>query len=229
MRPLFGVTVAIWALLALAPATVQGSAGSSQVTIGLLLLAIDVQRDHVRVSEALRISNAGPRVDAEIAFPLPPAAQYVTFHRGLVGPKETPTGFVDRLHLPPGVSEVAYSYALATGGRAVLNRAFPFPVQRLEIAMRGEGSLVAMQGQPLPPLTIGDQKVQRWEVHGLPAGKRVTLVLDGLPISRPWMPAAVTLGLAVALAAGLIAALRRQPHLPNLPDRPNLPNLTMRH
>lgn len=211
MRVLLGVVVTIWLLGALAPAAAQGSASSSQVTIGLLLLAIDVQRDHIRVSEALRISNAGPPIEADVVFALPPAAQYVTFHRGLVAPKETPAGIADRLRIPTGLTEVAYSYALPTGARAILSRTFPFPVQRLEIAMRGRGRLAAMQGQALPPLSLGNQEVQLWEVRGLPPGERVTLVLDGLPVSRPWMPAAIALGLAVALAAGLAAAIRRSP------------------
>jgi len=60
------------------------------------------------------------------------------------------------------------------------------------------------------PLVIGEETLSRWEVSALAARVPVTIVLDHLPASRPWIPLAGAGGLAVVLGAGLTARLLRR-------------------
>jgi len=178
--------------------------------IGLLLLAIDVQRDHVRVSEGMRVSNPGPPVTREVRVALPPGAVYATFHRGLRSPGEMAGGFADVVRFQTGITELAYSYALPAARELNLTRVFPFRARRIEVIVRGPGVALAVRGgTALPPLRLGDQELLRWELRDVPAGSPVTMMLRGLPVTRSWIPAAVAGALAAVLAAGLILWLRR--------------------
>ncbi|HEV8353418.1 MAG TPA: hypothetical protein VGR24_04390 [bacterium] len=185
-----------------------GAAGSPE--IGLLLLAIDVQRDHLRISEGMRISNPGPPVTREVRIALPPGAVYATFHRGLPSPREIAGGVVDSVRFQTGITEVAYSYALPAARELALTRVFPFRARRIEVVVRGPGVAVAVRGgRALPALRLGDQELRRWELRDVPAGSPVAVTLRGLPVARTWIPLAVAGALAAILAAGLILALRR--------------------
>ncbi len=114
--------------------------------------------------------------------------------------------------IPTGITEVVYSYAVPAQRRTVLVRSFPLPVRRLEVVVRGRGiRLTGMRGQALAPLDIAGESVARWEVTDLPAAERVAFVLDGVPTSQPWRPAALAGALAVVLCAGLLMAMRRRP------------------
>lgn len=203
---------ALLLILALSSVTSAVAAPRTDVVIGLLLIAVDAQRDHLRISEALRISNPGGETVVDLRITLPPASQYVTFHRGLVRPSETDDGFRDRIRLRPGLTEVAYSYALPSNRRATFIRSFPLPVRRMEIVARGRGiSLRAGRGQPLAPLAVAGEHLPRWEVRTVRAGEGVTVVLAGLPVSRPWLPYAAAAVLAGALAVSLCIRLTRAP------------------
>lgn len=207
LRSLAGAAV-IAALTASASAAPQ----TDQIRIGLLLLAIDVHRDHLKISEAVRISNPGPPVALDVQFILPPAAQYVTFHRGLVQPKETARGFSDHLSFRTGLTEVAYSYALPTARRIMIARSFPFRLERMEVVVRGRGvAFAVMAGQPQSPLVISGEQLQRWEVRSVPAGGRIVIALDNLPTTVTWIAPAVALGLALVLGIGLAVAVLRAP------------------
>jgi hypothetical protein len=201
---------ALLLILALSSVTSAVAAPRADVAIGLLLIAVDAQRDHLRISEALRISNPGGETVVDLRITLPPASQYVTFHRGLVRPSETDDGFRDRIRLHPGLTELAYSYAVPSNRRATLIRSFPLPVQRMEIVARGRGiSLRAGRGQPLAPLAVAGEHLPRWEVRTVRAGEGVTVVLAGLPVSRPWLPYVSAAILAAALVCGLVMRLVR--------------------
>ncbi len=209
LRPLL---LAILAILLVAVAGASAAPPpASQVSVGLLLLAIDARRDHLRISEALRISNTGLPKPLTLNVALPASAQYVTFHRGLRRPVETAEGFVDHPLIPTGITEVAYSYAIPSQRRTVVARSFPLRVQRLEIVVRGRGvRLLGMRGQALPPLDVGGESVARWEVTGVGADEPVILVLDDLPTSHPWRPVAASGALAAALCSGLLITVRRR-------------------
>lgn len=198
--------------LALSPMTSAAPAPERDVSIGLLLIAVDAQRDHLRISEALRISNPGRETRVNLRITLPPASQYVTFHRGLVRPVETDDGFRDQVRLRPGLTEVAYSYALPSNRRATLIRAFPLPVRRMEIVARGRGlSLRAGRGQALAPLAVAGEHLPRWEVRTVRAGEGITIVLAGLPVSHPWLPYAAAAVLAGVLVVALYIRLAGAP------------------
>lgn len=222
LRPLFtaaAVCVTLLAVLAGGGSVSAAPASAAPVSVGLLLVAVDARRDHVRVSEALRISNTGPVVSLELRFALPEDAQYATWHRGLDGAVRTADGFVVRLRLPTGLTEVAYSYALATTTRTSFARAYPLPVRRMEIVARRHqprGKMIrvlATRGQAVPPLVVAGEMLARWELRNLHPGDAVTVILDGLPVSLPWLPPAAAGGLAAALAAGLVLRLTRPIHL----------------
>lgn len=199
-------------VIALAPIAAAAAPPSAPpgVDIGLLLLAVDAKRDHLRVSEALRLSNAGPARTLELRFPLPEGAAYLTVHRGVERSVRTAAGFTAVLHVPRGIAEVAYSYALPSGRTAAVARAFPLRVLRLEVVARGRGAEVRLdRGRSVDPVPLGGEALPRWEVRMLPAGEPVTIRLDRLPVSRPWLPASGAVVLAAALGTGLIRHLRR--------------------
>ena len=201
-------------VLAAVPAGAAPSAAVPRETdpsIGLLLLAIEARRDHLRVSEALRLSNPGAPRDLELTVGLPEAAAYLTFHRGVVDAVRTAEGFTTRLRLPGGLSEIVYSYAVPSGTSATLVRSFLLRVQRLEVVVRGRGAgLRVDRGRAAEPLVIGGETLSRWDVSALAARVPVTIVLDHLPASRPWIPLAGAGGLAVVLGSGLTARLLRR-------------------
>lgn len=208
------IRAALLVMLIILPGAAAAAASPGEVSVGLLLVAVEARRDHVRISEALRISNAGPPVPLDLRVALPGGAQYLTLHRGLDEAVRTPEGFTVRLHLERGLTEIAYSYALATTTRTSFARAYPLPVRRMEIVARGSPGgaglrLLATRGQAGPPLLVAGERLLRWEVPALPAGAAVTVTLDGLPVSRLWLPAAGASALAAVLAAGLILRLRR--------------------
>lgn len=209
------IRAALLVALTILPATATAAPAvfPDEVSVGLLLIAVEVRRDHLRISEALRISNAGPPARFDLRVPLPEGAEYLSLHRGLDEAVRTPDGFTVRLRVERGLTEIAYSYALATTTRTSFARAYPLPVRRMEIVARGGGRsgirLLATRGRLLPPLAVAGEQLPRWEVPPLPAGAAVTVTLDGLPSSRPWLPAAGALGLAAVLAARLILYLKR--------------------
>lgn len=207
---------AILAALALAAVPAKASpaaAPPAPVSVGLLLVAVEVRRDHLWISEALRISNAGPPVTADLRFALPPQAQYPAVHRGLDAAVRTPDGFAATLRLGRGLTEIAYSYALASTSRTAISRTFPLPVRRMEIVVRPPSGrtirLTANRGQSVPPLQVAGEGLPRWAVRSLPAGAAVTIALVGLPVSRPWLPASGALALAGVLTMVLMAHIRR--------------------
>ncbi|HXF81231.1 MAG TPA: hypothetical protein VNN19_00550 [bacterium] len=186
------------------------AAGTPSEEIGLLLIAIDARRDHLRVSEALRLSNTAAARRVTLRLPLPEDAAYLTVHRGAARAVRTATGVAADVQLPTGLSELAYSYALPAGRAAVISRAYPLRVRRLEIVARGRAvQLVADRGGPAEPVSVDGERLPRWEARDLPSGDAITIRLDGLPVSNPaQMRWAVAL-LAAALGADLLRRLRR--------------------
>jgi hypothetical protein len=214
LRPLFrtrgGWRFLLVVLLAALPAgPVRAQTGEPEASIGLLLIAVDVQRDHLRISEALRVVNTSSHPEVDLVITLPPGAAYPTYHRGLRAPVTIPGGFRDRLPPARGVQEVIYSYALPAGRAETIARTFPLRVRRLEIVVRGRGvELGASRGRALEALIVGRDSLPRWEIRDVAAGDAIAFTLRGLPASRPWLPAAGAGSFAVLLAAGLVAAVR---------------------
>lgn len=189
---------------------------AAEMSVGLLLVAVDVRRDFLRVSEALRISNPGLPVRADLRFTLPQGAQYLTLHRGLDEAVRTVDGFAVRPVAGRGLTEIVYSYALPTATRTSFIRAYPLPVQRMEVVVRGSPRarpirLRATRGRSISPLLVAGESMSRWAVPRLPAGTAVTVTLEGLPVSVPWLPAAGALLLAAGLGTALVLHLRRPP------------------
>lgn len=208
LRPLF---VAALVILVIAAVPVAAAPPAADPSIGLLLVAIEARRDHLRVSEALRVSNPGaPRV-LDLTIRLPEGAAYLTFHRGVDHPVRTADGFTAPLPVPGGLSEIAYSYAVPTGSTATLVRSFPLRVARLEIVVRGRGAELRVdRGAAVEPLAAGGETLSRWEVSALAARAPVTIILDHLPVSRPWRPVAGAGALALFLGSGLTVRIVRR-------------------
>lgn len=175
------------------------------IRIGLLLLAIDAGRDHVRISEAFRVTSPRDLTQLQTRIILPPQAQYVTIHRGFVSSAQTDDGFTGLIPLRGAITEVAYSYALPTGSSEVIARVFPFDVDRMEVVGRGRLFRIAvMRGRELSPVVVGSETLPRWEIRGVPAGQRVVIGLTGLPVTSRWWPSAAAAGLGGILVLGLL-------------------------
>lgn len=186
-------------------------AGQGEPSIGLLLIAVDAQRDHLRVSEALRLVNSGPPRPVDLKITLPPGAVYLTAHRGIDGLQPIPGGFSGRVVLGRGVHEVIYSYALPATRDHRLERAFPLHAARVEIVVGGPRvQFTASRGTALPPLTVGGESLLRWEARDLSPGVPIAVDLRGLPVSRPWVPRTAAAAFAAMLAGGLTAAATRR-------------------
>jgi hypothetical protein len=182
------------------------------VRISLLLLAIDAGRDHVRISEAFRVTSTRDLTQVRTRIILPPQAQYVTVHRGFVSSTQTGDGFTGLIRLRGPITEVAYSYALPTGSREVIARVFPFDVDRMEVVGRGRHvRLAVMRGRELSPVVVGNETLPRWEIRGVPAGERVVIGLTGLPVTSRWWPSAAAAGLAGILMVGLLKGVTSAP------------------
>jgi hypothetical protein len=178
-------------------------------SIGLLLIAVDAQRDHLRISEALRLVNPGAPRGLDLTLTLPPGALYLTVHRGMDGVRRQPGGFSGRIALGRGAHEVIYSYALPAGREQRLSRSFPLRARRVEIVVRGPRVRVAAsRGAALPPIELGGASLPRWEARDIGPGEALEVELGGLPVSRPWFPRAVAAAFAVLLAGGLGAGAR---------------------
>jgi hypothetical protein len=204
--------VSAWALAAAVAllTALPAAAGTPSEEIGLLLIAIDAQRDHLRVSEALRLSNTAAARTVTLRLPLPEDAAYLTVHRGAARTVRTPAGFTADVRLPTGLSELAYSYALPAGRAAVISRSYPLRVRRLEIVARGGAvRLAADRGGPGQPVSVDGERLPRWEARDLPAFGAITIRLDGLPVSNPARPRWAAALLAAALGADLLRRLRR--------------------
>ena len=188
------------------------NAAAGEPSVGLLLIAVDAQRDHLRISEALRIVNDGPPREMELLFPLPAGAVYLTVHRGVRTFALDAGGFRAQVRIPRGVGELAYSYALPAGSSRMLERTFPLRVQRLEMVARGRGvMLAASRGGAVAPLRVGGESLPRWEVRAIAAGEPVAFSLRGLPVSRRWFAGSAAGVFAVVLLGGLAAALKARP------------------
>jgi hypothetical protein len=199
--------VVLAALLVAAQGVAAAAEGSP--SIGLLLIAVDVQRDYLRVSEALRVVNGGPPRKLDLVVTLPAGAVYFTVHRGLWAPSLEESRFRGRLTIPRGISEFAYSYALPARSTEVLIRTFPLRVRRLEMVIRGRGAgLTASRGRTVEPLELGGEHLPRWEVRELDAGEPVRFFLTGLPVTRRWLPPAAAGAFALLLSGGFLAALK---------------------
>lgn len=199
-------------IVLLLSAQTAAKAAVTQPSVGLLLIAVDAQRDYLRISEALRMVNGGPPREMDLLFPLPAGAVYLTAHRGVRTPALEAGGFRARLTIPRGVSEIAYSYALPAASTRMLERTFPLPVQRLEMIVRGRGvMLAASRGGAVEPLQVGGESLSRWEVRAVAAGEPIAFSLRGLPISRRWFPPAAAGALAAVLLGGLAAAAKARP------------------
>jgi hypothetical protein len=186
-------------------------AAQGEPSIGLLLIAVDAQRDHLRISEALRLVNPGPPRVVELRVTLPAGAAYLTVHRGMDGLRPAADGFAGRVALARGAREVIYSYALPAGREARVVRSFMLPARRVEVVVRGGRTrLAASRGAALPPLDVGGARLPRWEAYDLAAGEPIEVRLSGLPVSRPWFPPTAAAVFSVLLAGGLAAGARRR-------------------
>jgi len=208
LRPLLAGVIIVTVMLS-APAAAAGPP-QRRPSIGLLLIAVDAGVDHLRISEAWRVGNPGPPQEVVLRGVLPAGAAYLTFHRGVERFTRTEEGFSARVRLGTGLSEIAYSYALPAGASAVVARKFPLDVGRLEVVVRGGRARLRLdRGNAIDPIQLDGETLPRWGVRALPAQQTLTLFLDRLPASRPWLPRAAAAAFAAILSAGLTARILR--------------------
>ncbi len=119
-------------------------------------------------------------------------------------------GFASLLPLPPGATDVNFSYRVPYAGQSYeLGTNAALPTASMWVLVPGEFAATSSDLRLDRVADIGRQQYQVLVADNLAAGQRVTVSLAGLPfIPRPWwLDETVQRAAAVALAvAGVIAA-----------------------
>lgn len=187
-------------------------------------LIIDAQEGALRVLEMLRIKNESKKTfigdetleegrRLVLRFTLPPDARGTQVEQGfqeccLV---EIGEGFGWTHPLPPGTTEVGYSYVIPYKRRQHLFQRFiPYPTEELNILVHSnEVEPKGISFTRSSPVRILDRKYQHLTAKGVPAGSLLQLEIQGLPWNiRPavWL----SIGLGVLLFSLMAYAIRRE-------------------
>jgi len=193
------------------------SRASLQDTVGFAV--VEIAPGAVRVSIVEQFENTGGRTVVStpadpMVFLIPREARNVIFLEGWHAPSEEDGRITDTVIMPPGITRLSYSYRIDTvRDRLRLPWQFPYGVGDAEVLVEDEGSQVTADGlRAAAPISEGGRRYQRWSGGQIPAGGVVAILLTRLPRARdPW-PGAIAAALALALAGGLGAAIRRPPH-----------------
>ena len=209
------------------PLPVYTATTDRAVVHGTVAFAVlELLHDALRVSVIQRLYNATDRVVAvtdrdPLVFPLPlvspvpRAAEPVEFVDGWHDPHVKDRTITDAIPVMPGATQVAYAVGVEPRTRAAtLEWEFPYgatdvevladPTLRVSGAALHAGGVVAERGR----------RYGRWSGGPVPAGGTVSVRLDGLPVVIDRWPGILAGGLALALACGLVLALRRDPAPP---------------
>jgi hypothetical protein len=176
-----------------------------------------IQRLQNSTERAIVVTDADPLVfPLPLVSPLPLGPEPVEFVGGWRDPRVARGTITDATPVLPGTMEVAYTFRFEPRTRtATLLWLLPYGAADVEllvdqsirasgIGVRAIGTIIE-RGRPYIRLSGGP-------VH---AGTAVSVRLDGLLVSRDLWPEIVVGMLALTLACGLAAALRRRPTPPS--------------
>lgn len=198
----------ILAVLGGGPGVVRAAAAPDRVAlrVALMVVAIDVNRGYVRVSEVLNLENpTNETFQGDVALPVPDGARYITYHDGFVRPRLDGSRILDRLTVRPGAYRVAVAYSVAGSGDIPLSRSTVMPIERLAVFAAAPAQIRSSQLDPLSPVTNHGQTYARAAGRAIPPGL-LTLTVAGVPGVRSWPAPAAAGFLAVLLAIGLARA-----------------------
>jgi hypothetical protein len=152
----------------------------------------------LQVLEVYVLTNEGERTvedavtlddgrTASLAFTLPEGATEVSFDGNNAGQQfvATADGFADRMGVPPGrgIRQVTVRYTLPYQSGMSLERAVPYPVDRLSVILPQNGislagsALSLESSQPLPD----GRRMDIFTAENLPAGQALAFTLTGQP------------------------------------------------
>lgn len=192
----------------------------------VVFVVLELVHDALRVSVIQQLHNATDRVVAvtdrdPLVFPLPlvspapRAAEPVEFIDGWRNPHIRDRTITDAIPVMPGATQVAYAFGVEPRSRsATLGWEFPYGATDLELLADPN---IRVSGTALRPGGIVAERGRhygRWSGGPVSAGGAVSVRVDGLPVVVDRLPGIVAAGLALALACGLVLALRRDPAPP---------------
>ena len=195
----------------------EASSDRSSMRASAAFAVVDIAPGAVRVSAIQRIENSSDRTIVisprdPLTFPLPAGAESVSCLAGWRDPRVDGGGITDAFPLLPGETPVAYAYGLRPGrAQVTLPWTLPYGATDVEILIADSGVAVEADGLRPRGSILGPRggRYLRWSGGPIPPSRGVALRLGNLPSAHdPW-PAGVGLSLALVLAAGLAAALRR--------------------
>jgi len=209
-----------------APLSVFVATTDRAVVRGAVAFAVfELVRGALAVSVIQRLNNATDQTVAvtdedPLVFPLPQvsplprATAPVEFVGGWRDPHVTSNAITDAIPVLPGSTEVAYAFGVEPRTRtATLRWEFPYGATDVELlldpSIRITGAALHADGV----VTERGQRYARWSGGPVGPGGAVSVRLDGLPVSAERWPEIASGVLALALAFGLAAALRRRPVL----------------
>jgi hypothetical protein len=145
-----------------------------------------------------------------LAFALPAAALAVEPLDGWRDPRVEEGRLTDTRSVLPGVAQLTYAYQeRPKDGRVSLLWTPPFGAARVEILVSDTRVNVMAAGLgDAGVITASGRRYRHWSGGPLPRGGTLSVRLDGVPDGADRWPGAAAGVLAVALAAGLAAALR---------------------
>jgi len=205
------------------PVPVPQAAGepSPFVSGTVAFMVVEPAQHLLRVSVIQRLTTAPDRVPGtdhdRLIFPLPEIAPYprqsapVEFVSGWRRPRVVNGVIADAAPPLPGAAEVAYAVVFQPRGTtAALRWILPYGATDVELLVPEHGILAAGMGlQDRGVVTERGRRYVRWSGGPVARGEAVSVRLNGLAAPDGRWPEITAGVLAVALAGGLLAALRR--------------------
>jgi hypothetical protein len=172
-----------------------------------------IQRLENATERAVVVTDEDPLVfPLLLVSPLPLGPEPVEFVGGWRDPQVAHGTITDAIPVLPGTMEVAYAFRFEPRTRtATLQWLFPYGATDVELLV-DQGIRVSGIGMHAVGIaTERGRRYARWSGGPVRSGAAVSVRLDGLLVSEDRWPEIVAGMLALALAYGLAAALRRRP------------------
>lgn len=193
---------------------------------------VQTQGSDIMVLEVYVVENGGLRTyvgsqlvpelnrKETIRFSLPAGAGPVTPRNGLLDGYIAIQGneLVDTLAVPPGETQIAFSYPVSGQQGILFQKRFEFPTDLFNLLVEDAGLTVEAQSMsPAPPADIQGVSYLRYDALNIAPGATISFAVSAPPAQGTgkgtgaafkWALAGV---LAVALAAGLGYSLTRRP------------------
>lgn len=208
--------------------------GVRVATMGMVIIGVDAPTQQIQILETLTLRNDGVRTFLPgtggprgpmglLRFGLPEGAGNLTPDGRLAGHTiiQVETGFATDLPVPPGDTDVTYTYevaygALAEGGYALLTKNLPYPTELLRLlSVPGDFTIQSAQLADRGLATVGSRQYRQHEGRDLPARSEISVELRNLPLmlpalrpGNPWLQVIVGMLLLLAVTFPIFYARR---------------------